>query len=152
MPISPIAATLVLLVVAGCCLAFWKGGPAERTGAGVILANLVLLWVADLVWPTASSGVFGLVVDGLTAVGLLMMVLRYASLWLGGVMLLYALKFTLHAFYFVTARAPDVLHAVINNVDFMGVVFCLVAGTAVAWRKRSRAAASDLSPTAAPAP
>lgn len=152
MSISPVAATLVLLVIAGCCFAFWKGGPAERTGAAVILANLVLLWVADLIWPSASSGVFGLVVDGLTAVGLLIMVLRYASLWLGGVMLLYALKFSLHAFYFVTARTPDVLHAVINNVDFMGVVICLVAGTAVAWRKRSRAAAGAAASTSLAAP
>jgi len=141
MYVSPIAATLVFLVIAGCCLAFWKGGEAERAGAGVILANLVLFWIADLVQPTASSGVFGLVVDGLTAVGLLILVLRYASLWLGGVMLLYALKFALHAFYIVTAREPDLLHAVINNVDFMGVVFCLVIGTLVAWRKRRLAAA-----------
>ena len=98
--------------------------------------------VENLIYPAASSGVFGLVVDGLTAVGLLIMVLRHASLWLGGVMLLYAIKFSLHAFYFVTAREPDVLHAVINNIDFMGVVFCLVAGTIVAWRNRSRAPAA----------
>jgi hypothetical protein len=129
---------LGLLVVAGCCLAFWKGGPAERIGGGVILTNLVLLWFANLANPTASSGVFGLVVDGLTALGLLIVVLRYGSLWLGGAMLLYAAQFMLHAFYFVTERPKDNLHALINNTNFIGVMICLIFGTLLTWRRRTR--------------
>ena len=138
MSISPISALLGLLVVAGCCLAFWKGGPAERIGGGVILTNLVLLWFANLANPTASSGVFGLVVDGLTALGLLIVVLRYGSLWLGGAMLLYAAQFMLHAFYFVTERPKDNLHALINNTNFIGVMICLIFGTLLTWRRRTR--------------
>lgn len=137
MSLSPISVVLLLLVLGGCAFAFWKGGPAERAGAGVILANLTLLWVADLVWAKISSGALGLAVDGMTALALLVIALRYASLWLGGVMLLYALQFGLHAFYFVTERPFDLLHVVANNADFMGVVICLVAGTAVAWRRRA---------------
>jgi hypothetical protein len=142
MNFTPLSVILLLLGVAGCAFAFWKGGSAERAGACVILANLLLMWAGGRVLASASTGVFGLVVDGLTAAALLIIVLRYASLWLGGVMLLYAIEFSLRAFYFVTERPFDLLHAIVNNADFMGVVFCLVAGTAVTWRRRMRAAAA----------
>jgi hypothetical protein len=138
MSISPITFGIALLGLAGCGLALLRGGPAERLGGGVILANLVLLWFANLANPTASSGVFGLVVDGLTAIGLLIVVLRYGSLWLGGAMLLYAAQFTLHSFYFVTERPKDDLHAIINNTNFLGVMICLIFGTLLTWRRRAR--------------
>ena len=140
MNFTPLSIVLLLLGISGCLFAFWKGGPAERAGAGVILANLLLMWAGGRVLASASTGVFGLVIDGLTAAALLIVALRYASLWLGGVMLLYALEFTLRAFYFVTERPWDLLHVIVNNLDFMGVVFCLVTGTAVSWRRRIRAA------------
>jgi len=140
MSISPIiiAIGLALLVLAGCGFAFFKGGPAERAGSAVIAANLALLWLADMMQNTASSGVFGLVVDGFTAIGLLIVVLRYGSLWLGGAMLLYAAQFTLRAFYFVSERPTDNFFKAMNNLDFMGILLCLVVGTAVAWRRRTR--------------
>jgi hypothetical protein len=133
---SLLSLVLMFLVVAGCCFAFWKGGPAERIGAGVILANLLLTSPVDIIWANASFSVYGLIINGLTAGALLFVALRYASLWLGGVMLLYAIEFGLHAFYFVTERPYDLPHMIINNSDFMGVVICLVTGTAVAWRRR----------------
>jgi hypothetical protein len=133
---------LMLLVVVGCLFAFWKGGPAERLGAGVIFANLLLTSPVDMVWANATYGVYGLLIDGLTAGALLFLALRYASLWLGGVMLLYGVQFGLHAFYFVTERRYDLPHMIINNSDFMGVVVCLVAGTAIAWRRRDASAPS----------
>jgi hypothetical protein len=138
--VSPIVAGLTVLVIGACAFAFWKGGQAERLGAAVILTNLALSWAANGIHYRAFYEVFGLVLDGLTAVVLLVIVLRYASGWLGAVMLLYGLQFTLHAYYFVTQRPFDHLHAVVNNSDFMGVVWCVVIGTALAWRKRVRLA------------
>jgi hypothetical protein len=140
MYISLTAAVLTSVVVAGCLFALWKGGPGERSGASVILANLVILRLFAIFLPAASYGLAELAVDGLTAMALLVLVLRFASLWLGGVMLLYALQFSSHAFYMVTERPADRLHAIINNLDFTGVVVCLVTGTAVAWRRRVRTA------------
>jgi len=47
----------------------------------------------------------------------------------------------LHAYYMVTDRSDaDYLHALINNVDFAGVIWCLIIGAAVAWRRRVREA------------
>jgi hypothetical protein len=140
MPDSPLALTLSLLVLSGCFLSLWKGSPAERLGGAVVLANLLLTALVAVFLPADSRGVGELVVDGLTAAALLVVVLIYSSLWLGGVMLLYAALFTLHAFYFVTERAHDRLHAIVNNLDTIGVTICLVIGTAVAWRHRTRRA------------
>jgi hypothetical protein len=139
MPDSPLALTLTLLVLSGCFLSLWKGSPAERLGGGVVLANLLLTVLVAAFVPIDAVAVAELVVDGLTALGLLAVVLIYSSLWLGGVMLLYAVLFTLHAYYFVTERAHDRLHAIVNNLDTIGVTWCLVIGTLVAWRRRARA-------------
>ena len=55
--------------------------------------------------------------DLVCAVTLLMLVVRYASLWLGAAMLLQAVQFSLHAYYLVTDRPHDLIHAWVNNLD-----------------------------------
>ncbi|THD62416.1 hypothetical protein [Phenylobacterium sp.] len=139
--IDPIFFAELALVFGGCIFSFWKGGFPERIGGGVVLANTLLMLLLGASMASGLGPVVELVVDGLTAVALLAVVLVFGSLWLGGAMLLYAVQFTLHAFYFVTERAPDKLHAIVNNVDFTGIIWCLVIGTAVAWRRRIKSAA-----------
>jgi hypothetical protein len=136
--LDPIVFVAMALVLAGCLFSLWKGGTPERIGGAVVLANTAVVLFIGLFVASGSRAVPELVVDGLTAMGLLAVVLIYGSLWLGGAMLLYAVQFTLHAFYFVTERAPDRLHAVLNNLDFSGIILCLVVGTAVVWRRRTR--------------
>jgi hypothetical protein len=83
--------------------------------------------------------------DALLGVGFLIVAVLYGSLWLGGAMLFQAAQFSLHAVYFVTDRLHDDLYAKINNIDTMGLMLCIVAGSIVAWRRtavRDRAAAS----------
>jgi hypothetical protein len=140
MPTSPIVLFFLILTLAICLLAFWKGGSAERIGAAVILVNLLVSVADQYLVPETLRPVTQLVVDGLTALGLLVVAVRYASFWVGGVMLLYGIQFTLHSFYFVTDRPNDLLHAVVNNLDFLGVSVCLGIGTLIAWRRRARAA------------
>ncbi len=123
-----------------CVFALWKGGPAERTGAAVIIVLVVLERLAHALpqgwWPIIS-----LCGDALTALGLLVIAIRYASFWLGGVMLLYAAQFTLHSFYLVTGRSSDTpLHIIISDLNFAAILVCLTAGTTMAWRARLRAA------------
>lgn len=138
MPDSPIIVGLLAFSLVACLFAFAKGGQGEQIGAGVILANLFAMMISNQVLGKNQIVVLG--IDALTAFALLAVTLRYASLWLGGVMLLYALQFTLHAFYFVSERPRDRLHVVANNVDFFAVSLCLVIGTAVAWRRSRRTA------------
>jgi hypothetical protein len=60
---------------------------------------------------------------------------------MGGVMLFYAAQFSLTAYYVVTDKpAKDYLYALVNNIDWNGVIWCLIIGTAIAWRQRRRAA------------
>lgn len=125
-----------------CLFAFWQGGRAERFGAAIIFGNLVTYIVNETMF---HGQVIALVIDGLTAVSLLMVAVIFASFWLGAVMLLYAMQFSLHAFYFVTERPRDLLHSVVNNTIFFAVCGCLIIGTALVWRRRvvsARAAAT----------
>jgi hypothetical protein len=133
--------SLALLVIG--VLALWKGGPAERLGAGLILAIVLLGRIVALFVPPSGHAVLHLVEDGLTALGLLAVAIRYASLWLGGAMLVYAVLFTLHSAYFVLSRAQDPLFIFVNNAAFLCVALCLAVGTALSWRARIKAQAAS---------
>jgi hypothetical protein len=146
--LSVLENALLVLILVICLFAFARGGAAERMGAGAILANLLAGMANESLF---HSQLVTLCVDGLTAVALLPIVIRYASLWVGAVMLLYAAQFALHAFYFVEERPRDVLHAILNNTNFFAVGLCLAGGTAVTWmRRRKLAAANRSAPQTAP--
>jgi hypothetical protein len=142
MPTSPIVLGLIALTLGVSLFALWKGGAAERAGGAVVGANLMLSIISALVLPDGIQTIARLTLDGLTALCLLVIAVRYASFWLGGVMLLYAAQFSLHAFYIVTSRPIDLLHIRINNVNFLAVSVCLAVGTAVAWWQRAKVAAT----------
>jgi hypothetical protein len=141
MPNSPIIIALIAFSVLSCAFAFFRGATPERIGAGVIFANLLLTLGGQMIVSKSIFSVAQLTLDAVTALALLVLAVRYASLWLGAVMMLYALQFALHAFYSVTLRPRDLLHTVINNVDFFAISLCLVIGTAVSWGRRTRALA-----------
>ena len=139
MPTSPIVWIFSLTGLGVCLLALLKGQASERLGAWCILTNLLVTILATMFLSAEMRPVGQLVIDAATALGLLVVVLRYGSLWLGGAMLLYAGQFTLHSFYFVTSRPTDNLHAAVNNLDFLAVITCLAVGTWVSIRRQSRA-------------
>ncbi|HEV2530181.1 hypothetical protein [Phenylobacterium sp.] len=130
--------------VAAALFALWKGGAAERLAAGVVLFNLAVGSLCH--WLSVDGdGLIRLGNDGLAAVALLVITLRYGALWMGAVMLFYAAQFSLHAYYLVTERPPDYLHALVNNINWYGVVWSLIIGAAMAWRQRIRAAKAEAS-------
>ncbi|MDP1641647.1 MAG: hypothetical protein Q8L59_05635 [Phenylobacterium sp.] len=144
--------TLLLTV---CAFAFRRGGPAERLGAGLILTLTVVTAAGDLF--AYSNGlrqheaflVGRMLLEGALALGFLALAIRFTSLWLGGAMLFQAVQFSLQAAYFVLERAHDAIYVVINNIDFLGILACLTAGTLAASRRRRRAEAEvDLTPPA----
>ena len=134
----PIRLLIDLFSVLGAGFAIWKGGMAERLAAGVIMANVAIGDVGQTLAPQ-SEGLIRLCNDGLAAVALLVITLRYGAVWMGGVMLFYAAQFALHSYYLVTERPDnDYLHAMINNINWSGIIWCLIIGTIVAWRARVR--------------
>jgi hypothetical protein len=149
---SPVQTYLVLslLIVAVCLFALWKGGPAERAGAAIVLAMVVAERLLHLVVSREWWPILSLAGDALTALGLLAVALRFASVWLGAAMLFYAAQFTLHSVYLVTERSSnEPLHIVINDINFAGLLLSLTVGTTLAWRKRMRDRAQ---PPTSPAP
>lgn len=131
---------LTLLCLGGCGLAFAKGGPAERMAAGVIVANIAAGYLVKSLFPGAVES-FRLVNDGIAAVALLVLAVRFAAPWLGGAMFFYAAQFALHSYLLVIGETGvSTLKAQLNNLNFIGVVFCLIAGTVVTWRRRVRKA------------
>lgn len=139
MPTTPIVQAFIAFALATCGAALWKGGPAERVASFLILVNISLWMVAEGVIPDSFRYILQLTDDGITAIGLLVVTVRYGSPWLGVAMLLYGGQFALHAYYFVMELPSDNFHAMVNNLDFMGVILCLAFGTAMVVRRRIRA-------------
>lgn len=140
MPTSPIVQLLLLFSLAAVTLALALGGRAERIAAIVVIAHIALGFLVRAFLPELD-GVIRFVNDGLAAIALLFVTLRYGAPWMGGAMLFYAAQFSLHSYYMVTGRGEnDYLHALINNINFSGITWCLIIGTLVSWRQRARRA------------
>ena len=136
---NSIVSLIVYLVVLGVVLfAIWKGDTAVRL-AGCMVAAGVLYNFGLKLLPHDFRPLIQLTGDFLLAMGFLALAVRYASLWLGGAMLFQAVQFTLHAWYMLSEKKPDIFHAVINNLDTVGILVCLLSGTIAAWRQRSAA-------------
>ncbi|MDP3173883.1 MAG: hypothetical protein Q8M88_05560 [Phenylobacterium sp.] len=135
-PFLPYVGMVVTLVV--CGLAFLRGGPPERVGAGLVLGVALIGQAIDLILPDAHEQVAHLCNDAFLAVGFLLVALRYGSLWLGGSMMLQAVQFSLHAFYLVATKPHDRFFAVVNNANTAGIIACILAGTLVAWRHHKK--------------
>lgn len=136
MTIHPVVQVLLALMALTCGFALWKGGPPERLGTAILIANVIAGLILDPLLP-GYRGVGGLAVDAITAFAFLALTLRYALPWLGVALLIFALQFGLHAFYFVTARSPhERLHSILNNLNFVAVLICLTVATIGAIRRR----------------
>ena len=136
-----LAIAVLVFSLVSCAFALIKGGAPERMGAAIILANLVATATNEVLLQDQR---ILLGIDALTALALLPLTLRYASVWLGAVMLLYGVQFGLHAFYFVLERAKDPLHVAINNCNFLAISVCLAGGTVMSLMRRRKSRGSEL--------
>jgi hypothetical protein len=132
----------LILMFATTAFAAWKGGSPERLGTGMI----VIAWIAMLVAEAAARPqvpvVPYLVLDGLLAVGFLVVAVRYSSLWLGGAMICQAILFGAHALRLsdntrVFWHGLNVYLLVSNVVGFL-VLFILIGGTCATIARRRR--------------
>ncbi|MFL5296357.1 MAG: hypothetical protein ACJ798_08245 [Phenylobacterium sp.] len=132
---APIVLLLICLSLGICALALWQGEMPERVAAGLLIVSVVLTTVLSK-FGIPNFPLVELVTDAVAAVGFLVLTLRYGNLWLGATMLFCAAQFSLHSFYLVTERPHDLFHAIVNNVDVMGIVLSMAIGTALAVRRR----------------
>lgn len=138
---TSIAPILVwILILAAVAFAWVKGGWPERSGVVIVLTGsafaLGVHWLAspDLQALLLLAG------EGAMGLAFLILALRHASPWLGGAMLFQAVQSSLHAYYLIGERPRDFTYGLINNIDTLGVLACILTGAVLAWRKRVRAA------------
>jgi hypothetical protein len=96
----------------------------------------ILGMVLDTILRPDAKPIADLALDAGLALGFLALAVRFASLWLGGAMILQAVQFSMHAYYLVSERARDATFFRINNLDSYGILACIMVGTALTWRKR----------------
>ncbi|HWW27007.1 MAG TPA: hypothetical protein VNZ85_14040 [Caulobacter sp.] len=126
------------LLLAAACLGAWRwGGRAERGCATLLLAAFAVVVLVNLIHGGKFVEGLYLVLDGLLALGLLLLAIRHATRWLGVAVLLQSVQFSLHAYYIVDGRPYDRLYVLVNNLVSMGVLICLLAGVALARRWRA---------------
>lgn len=137
-----LAAFVLLAAGVGIPLfALTKGGPPERWAAGMMLtAWLLVLLLVELVGRGRPSvdlvSIPILATDFLLSVGLLILVLRYANLWLGVALLAQGAQLAAHAVFISSGEADRLTYMRISNLSSVALLLALLWGTAVAWRRR----------------
>jgi hypothetical protein len=128
-------------LLAAACFGAWRwGGRPERSGALLVLTTFVAVVLVGLIHGKELVQGLYLALDGLMALGLLLLALRHATRWLGIAVLLQGVQFSLHAYYLVGARRYDNVYILVNNLVSTGVLICILVGTFLAWRRRDRPA------------
>lgn len=129
-------AVLIIVLVLAC----WKGSRAERLGVAIFLTGAVYAMLVYQFVPRSFVPTLLLLGEGAMGVGFLFLAMRYMNAWLGVAMLLQAIQFSLHAYYLVGRLPRDRTFAMVNNLDSIGVLLCILVGTLLTWRKRVQAA------------
>ena len=130
---------LLVSIFVVALVAAYKGGSAERLGAGLFVLDALAVQVLQVTTSGQSLELGLLVVDGLMGLGLIALAVGYTSLWLGAALLLQAAQFSLHGYYYVTHTRVDRLFAIVNNVVSWGILLCIIAGTLGTWLVSRRA-------------
>ncbi|MBI1405018.1 MAG: hypothetical protein GC145_02710 [Caulobacter sp.] len=126
-----------LAILATFVFAIWKGGQAERWAGSLVVAGAIFAFTMHRTVPGDLLPTALLAGEFLLALGFLALAARFASLWLGAAMLLQAVQFMLHAWYLLSERPRDIFYSLVNNIDTIGILICIIVGTATAWRRRS---------------
>jgi hypothetical protein len=126
---------------ATCAFALGKGGCVERWAAGII----GLSWVLSVGVSAFLSGLFShqteeftfLALDAVTAIGLLVLALRFAKVWLGVAMLMQSGELALHGAVMADWGVEFNLYMLLNNVLSFGLLLLLAGATVTAWSQRA---------------
>jgi hypothetical protein len=143
---------LVLLI--GACLFAWiKGGPAERVGAAMVAVAWIVGLALQAFIPKDMASAAPAVLDVALAIGLLVVAIRYSSMWLGVAMMLQSAILFLHAERLAGGIGPHNYYVGLN-VTGAAMLTAIVMGAAANWRRqrRARRAARTMPPPAMATP
>jgi hypothetical protein len=139
-----------------CGFAIWKGSDAVRAGAILIVATWLVTLLASAVTRSYVPATAFLASDGIMAIGLLFLAVRYSNWWMGAAMMLQAIALALHAGYFQAERADLSKHVLRNyvmgkNLASAGLLLIILAATIANVLSRRAKASKARASASAPA-
>lgn len=142
-----ITALYVAAIIFVLGFALLRGRSAEKYGALVYFASVVLSTIVNVVWSSDRAVIFEMTCDAAAAVGFLLLALRFNSLWLGAAMMVKGVQLALHATHLtdhqdLVVAGTNVYALGLTLISFviLGIIF---GGTLASVRhgRRTRAAA-----------
>lgn len=138
-----IAAQIGLLTLVGTCLFAWaKGGSGERAGAAAVAVAWIGSLAVQALLPRGIHAIPLLLFDVALAAALLIIAIRYSSLWLGAAMLLQGFVLAVHAEALSDSDTRNMTYVVVLNLASYVMLLAIIASTAGAWIKRNKARAA----------
>jgi hypothetical protein len=128
----------VLIVLGVCTLAFLRGAPPERAAAVWVLGTWLAGVAGAMIFGRTDLPLIVLVVDGVLAIALLFISIQYASLWLGGAMLVQSSAFALHAWYLTEMPLDRNGYLLAISLLAYTVLVLLLGATLTRWVQRVR--------------
>lgn len=144
---------IIALLLTICGLALLKGGVSERWTAAVLLGNQTVESSAYLLLRLSHDAVpiLTLVLDGVVALALLVLAMKFVKIWLGIAMLLQSVLLGLHGAVMADFGLPYSTYSIANNVTLTVLLVLLLGATLIAWRERGRDRQAPPGRTSAPA-
>jgi hypothetical protein len=119
-----------------------RGGLSERLGAILIalswLAEYSMSFLFQNIFSAEAQEMILLITDAALALGLLVLALRFAKIWLGFAMLMLSGELALHGVAMGDWGFRFKSYILFNNVLSFGLLFLLIIATTLAWRQQSR--------------
>lgn len=131
------------MLAATCVYAWWKGGAPERLGTLVVVVCWIggdlLRAISGELMPTAML----FIADAMFSFGLLVIAVRYGSLWLGAAMVIESLMFCLHGIEVGDNDPPRwhgmIVYLLLSNIISYSVLLILAGGTTATLLRRMQA-------------
>ncbi len=140
-----------LLPVATCLFAWFKGGWAERLGAGLYGLSVLGTAGVEILTGQSTPVMAELFFDTAVAVGFLVLAIRFNNLWVGAAMMVKGVQLAVHA-----TRLTDGEDAVAGGVNLyaaslnlISLLICLIlaGGTFATMRQRAKLRGRDAAKT-----
>lgn len=126
----------VVAVVGVCLFAVIKGAAPERSAAIWVMMTWLSTIVAETFFGRQDIPLIVLCADGVLATALLFISIQYASLWLGGAMLVQASAFALHAWFLTEEPTDRNIYLLAVSLLSYTVLVLLMGATISRWRAR----------------
>lgn len=143
---SHMLAHYILWIVGGstlavCILAWVRGGAAERYGAAMVVLTWTVVIAFQFAFANAGPSLWVvsvpmLICDFLLSFGLLVLALRFASLWVGAAMLAQSAQLGIQALFIADGGLTHHAFAEGSNICSGVLLAALLLGTLSSWRRR----------------